>query len=378
MTETPSLIKLSHMASIVQQIAGGSATDIDAVSGFRHDRSTHAQLVEGSVLAWWLLAACDSNKSWHLLLPDRDSALFRYWMRAGLTTAAARHKLPIRYDNGDSDNLLDPQRLPGFDWEVFDYDDGTDTQQIRVIRDLENSQRRVPTRSSSGLHFPWLQRLKLYSSSLSASGYQRFLRDADTVIAELIDNVHRWSKSDSAFAVVSATRGGGARSWNRLHIVVADNGIGIPSALTSDLQALAAVHSASNTSGLDQLSDDDILQTLIFKAFGARELPNHNGHGLNATHIRAGQWVGAFDVLTIDRTGGVVRAGTRGLSPDRVETGRVPSMPGARGTLVHVMLQAIDGREIREEAAHDESLPFDTHDYDEAGRRLYDSFAVSV
>ena len=314
------------------------------------------------------------------MLPDRDSALFRYWMRAGLTAAATRQEVEIRCGNGDSGDLLDQQRLPGVDWEVFDYDDGAVTHQIRVIRDLENSQRRVPTRSSSGLHYPWLQRLKLYSSSLSASGYQRFLRDADTVIAELIDNVHRWSKADAAFAVVSVTRGGGARSWNRLHVIIADNGIGIPSALTSDLQALAAVHSASNAGDIDieRISDEDILQTLIFKAFGARELPNHNGHGLNATHIRAGQWVGAFDVLTIGRNGSVMRAGTRGLSPDRVETGQIPSMPGARGTLVHVMLQAIDGSEIREEAAHRESLPFDTHDYHEAGRLLYDSFAVSA
>ena len=376
MTEAPPLVKLSHLAEMVQGLAAGHGIDIDAISGFRHDRSTHAQLVEGSVMAWWLLSAYDSSKSWRLLLPDRDSALHRYWMRAGLPAAAARHRLLIRYADGQSDDPLDQQRLPGVDWEEFDYDDGSGTHHIRVIRDLENSQRMVPDLSSSGLHYPWLQLLKLDSPSLSPRGYLRFLSDADTVIAELIDNVHRWSKADSAFAVVSATRGGGERSWNRLHVVVADNGIGIPSALHNDLRALAAVHSASNAGALDQLSDSDILQTLVFKAFGARELPNHNGHGLNATHIRAGQWVGAFDVLTIDRTGRIVRAGTRGLSPERVETGEVPPMPGARGTLVHVMLQAIDKRETREQAAHEESLPFETHDYDEAGRRLYASFPV--
>ena len=378
MREHLPLIDLDHIAKMAQQLTAGTTTEIDAVSGFIHDRSTHAKLVEGSGLAWWLLGACQRSKDWQLMLPDRDSALFRYWMRTGLTAAATRQEVEIRCGNGDAGDLLDQQRLPGVDWEVFDYDDGAVTHQIRVIRDLENSQRRVPTRLSSGLQYPWLQRLKLYSSSLSASGYQRFLRDADTVIAELIDNVHRWSEADAAFAVVSVTRGGGARSWNRLHVVVADNGIGIPSALTNDLQALAAVRSASDAGTLGQLSDDDILQTLIFKAFGARDLPNHNGHGLNATHIRAGQWVGAFDVLTVDRTGTIMHAGTRGLSPDRVEAGRIPSLPGARGTLVHVMLQAIDESETREEAAHTESLPFDTHDYDEAGRRLYDSFAVSA
>jgi hypothetical protein len=364
------------MAKMVQRLAAGHGTDIDAITGFRHDRSTHKPLVEGSVLAWWLLSAYDSSRSWELLLPDLDSALHRYWMRTGLPAAATLHSLPIRYAGGDSDNPQDRQRLPGLDWEDFDYDDGSDTRHIRVIRDLESSQRRVPDLSSSGLHYPWLQLLKLDSPSLSSPGYLRFLSDADTVIAELIDNVHRWSEADSAFAVVSATRGGGERSWNRLHVVVADNGIGIPSALHNDLRALAAVHSASNVGDLDQLSDSDILQTLVFKAFGARELPNHNGHGLNATHIRAGQWVGAFDVLTINRTGRIVRAGTRGLSPEKVETGEVPLMPGARGTLVHVMLQAIDERETREQAAKGESLPFETHDYDEAGRCLYGSFPV--
>ena len=376
MPEAPPLINLRQTAGMVQRLAAGQGSDIDAVSGFRHDRSTHAHLVEGSVLAWWLLAACDSSRSWRLLFPDRDSALHRYWMRAGLPAAAAHHGLPIRYADGDCDDSVDQQRLPGVDWEESDYDDESGTRHIRMIRDLESSQRTVPGLSSSGLHYPWLQLLKLDSPSLSPPGYLRFLSDADTVIAELIDNVHRWSKADSAFAVVSVTRGGGKQSWNRLHVVVADNGIGIPSALHNDLHALAAVHSASDAGDLGQLSDSDILRTLVFKAFGARDLPNHNGHGLNATHIRAGQWVGAFDVLTIDRAGGIVRAGTRGLSPEGVEAGRVPPMPGARGTLVHVMLQAIDRRETRGQAAHEESLPFETDDYAEAGRLLYGPFPV--
>ena len=376
MREPLPLVDLNHVAKMAQQLAAGATTEIDTISGFRHDQSTHAKLVEGSGLAWWLLGVRDQSKGWELLLPDRESALFRYWVRAGLTAAASSHDLPIRCRSGDSDYQSKQERLPNVDWEIFDYNDGGDTRHIRLIRDLETSQRRVPSRASSGLRYSWLQRLDLFSPALSPDGYQRFLRDADTVMAELIDNVHRWSRADSAFAVVSVTRGGGTRSWNRLHIVVADNGIGIPSALRSDLRALAAVHRASNADDYDQLSDECILQTLIFKAFGARNLPNHNGHGLNASHIRAGQWVGAFDIVTVDGEGSIVRAGTRGLSPERVETGPAPSMPGASGTLVHVMLQAIDSKDVREEAAHGESLPFDTHDYDEAARRLYDSFAV--
>ena len=376
MRKSKPLVDLYYVAGIAQQLAAGVTTEIDVVSGFRHDRSTHAKLVEGSSLAWWLLGARDQSTTWELLLPDRDSALFRYWVRAGLTAVASSQNLPIRSQGGDSVDHFNETQLPNIDWDIFDYSDGVDTGHIRLIRDLETSQRMVPTPSSSGLRYSWLRSLNLLSPALSPNGYQRFLRDADTVMAELIDNVHRWSKADSAFAVVSVTRGGGARSWNRLHIVVADNGIGIPCALRSDLRALAAVHRASNLNDYDLLSDERILQTLIFKAFGSRDLPNHNGHGLNATHIRAGQWVGAFDIVTVDGEGSVVRAGTRGLSPDQVETGPAPTMPGASGTLVHVMMQAVESKDLRKEAAYDEALPFEIHGCDEAARHLYEPFSV--
>ena len=153
-----------------------------------------------------------------------------------------------------------------------------------------------------------------------------------------------------AYAVVSVTRGRrspsrSARQLEPLHVIVADNGVGIPSSLHRDAAAHEAVRAAGGAECASSFSDIELLRTLVFRAFGARKLANHNGYGLNATQIRAAQWVGALDILTIGTDGDILRLGTRGLSEASAEAdAALPELPGARGTLVHVMLQAVDQR----------------------------------
>ena len=251
-------------------------------------------------------------------------------------------------------------------------DDQRRADRLRIIPDLADLRRAVSRDAPPRLAFPWLSKLGLASSAITADGYQRFLADAGAVLRELIDNVHRWSQASSAFTAVSVTRGGAIEgteheSWNRLHIVVADAGIGIPAALRHDLAALHAVHQAAEDgTDIDVLDDRGLVTRLLRHAFGARQIPNHNGHGLNAAQIRAGQWVGALDVITCDSDGRPFRLGCRGLGQSALETDQVPlRLPGARGTVIHLMLQATDGREARRSAASAEELPFDDRPFEE-------------
>lgn len=342
------------------------------LSDFKQGRARHADLVTWSALAWRLLALESTGGRGSLVLPQRHSTSLRHLARSGVIAAA--HDLPIdlRHSDGrqfDYSHLFeDPERnhaqLPGTQWKAFDELDG---DELRVVPDLANPRHRIPPRSWSGLVYPWLGCLGLRSVALSGTGYGRFLSSADRVILELIQNVHWWSRADRAFAAVSVTKGGGGASWNRLHVVVADNGVGIPNAIRRSLAAYP-----DSASCFDSLSDLDILTKLLFRGRHGRGWANHDGDGIYKSQRRAAEWVGALDILTTDGNGAVLRAGTRGLDETSLETEPVPDIPGARGTLVHVMLQAVDDTDAREEAAREESLPFDTSDYDDTISVIYE------
>lgn len=382
---TDSLIHLAWVESAAQELL--SKSGVVDLSDLVHDRARHADLVPLSVFAWWLLSADTDVAGCTLVVPPAGSSPLRHIARAGVITAAMARGLSIGHADGttfdiahlQSDPSLHQGRLPGVDWEVLDELMAAD--RLRVIADLADERRKVPEQTSAVLHYPWLGNLGLESPAISKRGYKRFLADADTALAEVIDNVHRWSRATRAFAVASVTRGGQAEgadrlSWNRLHLVVADNGVGVPVALREDVEASQAVTDAA-VDGImspDELNDSDLLDRLLLYAFGYRQLRNHNGHGLNATQIRAGQWVGAVDVFTVGRDGLVLRKGSRGLDPTLgvgLESGTNLTLPRAHGTLVHVLLQAADKRDRREEAAGQEQLPFHVHDYDEATRFAY-------
>lgn len=357
------------------------------LSDLAHDRARHADLVPLSVFAWWILGTSLEVANSRLLVPPQGSAPLRHLARAGLITAASTRGVHIAHTDGTpfhishlySDPSRHQGRLPGVDWEVLD--ELVSADRLRVIADLADDRRKVPEPTTTGMHYPWLGSLGLESPAISKRGYRRFLADADTALAELVDNVHRWSGASRGLAVASATRGGqlGADerlSWNRLHLVVADNGVGVPTALRQDAQASQAVTDAAVDGVVSphHLSDSELLERLLMYAFGYRQLQHHNGHGLNATQIRAGQWVGAVDLITIGVDGAVLRKGSRGLDQTigiGLESETDVALPGASGTLVHVLLQATDARDSRARAADQEQLPFHIHDYNEATRCVY-------
>ena len=376
-------VDLARVEGEARRMADGES-EIN-LSDFKHDRARHADLVTWSALSWWLLSQDGDTANWSLVLPDRGSASLRHLVRAGIIAAAESRSIGLRYSDGQrfdfSDLSSSPDRsharLPGAQWQAFGELDG---DALRVIPDLASPRHRIPSPSWSGLIYPWLGCLKIRSSALSGPGYGLFLGAADKVISELIKNVHMWSTANRAFAAVSVTKGGGERgggrraSWNRLHIVVADNGIGIPSALQ---RYLAAYHDSD--SDFDSLDDLDILSKLIFSGREGRKLDHHDGDGIYKSQLSAAKWVGALDILTTNARGEILRVGTRGIDKESLEKApSTPAIPGAQGTLMHVLLQATDDESAREEAADDESLLFGTHDYNETTARLYQPILASA
>lgn len=362
--------------------AGGRSLDL---SNLIHGRATHAHLVPASVLSWWLLGTDLPLEGVELRVPGPGSAPLRHLARAGVITAAQSRGLRIAMPDGrefewrfiHSDPNLRVPQLSGVDWDTFD---DPQSDNLRVLRDLSDPGRVVPGRKDRRYAHPWLANMGLASAALSPEGYRRLLQNADTVLVELMDNVLRWSRAARAFASVSVTRGGGVAngqpmSWNRLHLVIADNGIGIPAALRGDLVALMAMKSAV---GCDELpsdwTDGVLVERLLRHAFGARKIPNHNGQGLNAAQIRAGQWIGTLDVVTIGTNGQAFRVASRGLAPSEFEVEDCEgSLPGARGTLIHLMLQGVDSSIARAEAAQAEKLEFDIDSFE---RQSSDAFAL--
>ena len=327
---------------------GRGETDVIDLAGLGHGRGRHVDLTILSAIAWWLMSTDLNASCWTCRVPHPGSAPFLHLARSGVLTAALlrgtrivdESNRPLDLATLSADHGKGQARLPLVDWEVMD--ELTEGEGLRIVPDLADP-RRAPRRPvGHKFAYPWLAKLGLASAAISATGYQRFVSDADLVLMEIIDNVHRWSTASSAFAVVSTTRGSTDEgNCNRLHMVVADDGIGIPAAIRADLVALEAVHRASGETGdVDRMTDPEIVERLMRFAFGNRMLANHNGHGLNVAQVQAGKWVGSLDVLTIGVDGACFLRGSRGVNPAKFDAQDSLSFPGVRGTLIHILLQA--------------------------------------
>lgn len=383
-TTRANTVDLLDIERLAAALSRGDTDTID-LAGLVHDQATHSDLVPASVLAWWILSTTLPAHRWTLVLPPPGSAPLRHLARSGVISAARSRRCRVQHETGElfewryvlSDLTKHETRLPGIDWEVLD--ELTSGDRLRILDDLADGRRSIPTSQPGKLRYPWIAKLGAGSSSISPDGYRRFLADADAVLVELIDNVFRWSEAGHGVALASVTRGGGADdtgeiSWNRMHIVVIDAGIGIPTALRRDVEALAAVRTAvDGTEPIGDVSDHDLVERLLRHAFGNRNITNHNGHGLNVAQIRAGQWIGTFDVVTVasEAFGGQpFRRGCRGLDPEVLEADdHELRLPGVSGTLVHLMLQATDQNRVREAAAAAEELPFNAIDFEERASR---------
>lgn len=298
-----------------------------------------------------------SGKPAHLVLPEKRAARI-VLARTGVIFAASLRGLALRLSGqavSPSTALVDSSRilgesplLPGFDWKRFDdllTDQATVDDplvRLRVVSDLADTARRPPQLDDQERRYRWIDNLGA-TTSLDSVAAQRFNADADQVLFEAVDNVHEWSRAVRAMACCAVTRGGGGASHDRLHILIADDGVGVGASVTERLRK----------QGLDDWQNDDkvrkfaaktecspieaMLHQLVSEARHARlAQPLDPGQGLHAVGLLSGQWHGSFCLMTGDGTDctWVRRVG----EGKQLEMGTVSSP--VRGTMIHVTLNA--------------------------------------
>lgn len=313
------------------QSANSSTLDLSAELGSRVD------LRPACVDAWRLLSATNVTS---VVLPS-DLVQRRALARSGAITAALRAGAALVVDGStvSLEEALDVDSpLPGIDWKT--YTGSEDLRRLRIIDDLERPQRRPPEPLPDGRRYRWIDGLR--AATALGSDAARFNGDADQVLYEAISNVSRWSKASAAFASFSMTAGGGNDSFNRVHIVVADNGVGIIDSVDQrrfarrlsnwrdeqSIQDLAEQHDCSVEAAL--------VLHLVEDAYGNRSVAStQDGHGLHTSGVLARQWSGSFDLRTAGTKKEIVVSRT-GRDPFEVTENVLRSA----GTLFHVTLEA--------------------------------------
>jgi hypothetical protein len=323
------------------------------LSNLVHDKKAHAAAGRLLFLGWWLLGTARPPKS--IILPTTVAAR-RVLCRFGVLFAAMRRNVPLVLDGVEVSvvaalrgNDRDVGTLPGFDWKNYDdlvVDRSADfledrSSRLRVITDLEDPARRPLAPNEDGRRYHWVDGLG--ASTTPGSARTRFYGDVDQVLYEVISNVHEWAEAEMAIAACSVTLGGGAESHNRLHIVVMDNGVGIPERVSRQRTERglrpweddAKVRHISSRLGISELGA--LLHLIFDEAFGARSLePIDHGHGLHSVGALAHQWTGTVNLFTAGPQG---CSWMRRIGRDDWRFSDFPSA-GCSGTTLHVTLEA--------------------------------------
>lgn len=329
--------------------------DLD-LSPVAHDRYQHADPSAFTAMTWALLGSDALPR--RILLPEALSAR-RAIARSGLLFAAERRSIPFLMNEQPLSlasalrhplQRADAAVLPGYDWkrgdELLTTDDGEVEDRLtrlRVIPDLEDSARRPPAPDEEQRRYRWIDNTGA-TAALSGVDPKTFNADADQVLYEAVDNVHEWAGASAAMACCTVTRGGGAKSYNRFHVAVVDNGVGIEQSIEDrrtirDLPPWkrdSKILEVGETEGVSSL--EALLRLLVCEAYGGRSVqPTDKGQGLHAVGVLAVQWLGTFKIFTAD---GLVCTwvGRSGPNAD-LASGQFEAR-GLRGTALHVTLDA--------------------------------------
>ena len=297
--------------------------------------STPTIQMEDLKQALWLLSTQDLPPK--VVLPS-SPIIRRRLARSGLVFAADRRGIPLEIEGetvpvhtalgvGAVDQTLGFER---FDLETSD--------RMRVMSTLEN--REPPKPDPYGRRYYWMDSL---GAATDRESRESFERHSDQCLFEFVDNVYRWSGAQQALAVVSATTGGGHDSHNRLHIVVADNGVGILGSVRKKAESLAA--RGERTACLSDGTEPDykiavsVVSDLLEASFGERSVIGATGgHGLSTVAKHATEWNGTMNVISTFAPGQGTHHGRRGRS-GKWDDGKFKH-EGMQGTLVHLTLDA--------------------------------------
>lgn len=331
--------ELEPIVSVCQGSLSSGNLDLTSFGGTRHG---HASQVAAACVGWWLLGSDEHPQT--LRVPMSGQEVLH---RGGVVSVAEALGLDVSVSDGgpSADGTLEGLAIPARP---------TPPERFVPISDLASPENSPPEPDEHGRRYLWIRSLVPASERLGAHR-DVAASDAARTLYELVDNVHRWANAQKGFATVSTTKGGGSESFDRLRIVVMDDGRGIISSVLDDPTVL-------DLPGALQSAPEGLLLHFMVKAFGERDVPNHNGHGLNVTELLAGYWTGRVDLLSADnRNEGLVHH-ARSTVGRGVESCESFQFPGARGTLAVVTLNLTRVETERVGIASDE--PADLLDLD--------------
>jgi hypothetical protein len=338
------------VAAAAKVSQAGGVLDLSKVV---HGKNVHASAAPMLFLGWWLLGADHLPSS--LALPATVAAR-RVLARFGILFAAQRRGVPLTLNGSEvsvvaalRENDRNVGTLPGFDWKNYD-DLIADTSgvyledqasRLRVIADLEDPARSPVEPDDHGRRYYWVDGLG--ASTALGLERQRFNGDVDQVLFESISNVHEWADANRALATCSVTLGGGVESHNRLHIVVIDDGVGIPERVSRQ-RARRGLESWQDDTKVQEISRSlglslhgSLLHLIFDEAFGARALePIDEGHGLHTVGFLAHQWTGTVNLFT---SSGQAFSWMRRIGRDEWRFNEL-AFDGCKGTALHVTLEA--------------------------------------
>lgn len=220
-------------------------------------------------------------------------------------------------------------------------------RRMRLFADLHKPYRnpsrptlgRVRETDNRGRTYFWIDSLGA-AAGLEPRDARHFNQAADRIYLELVDNVHRWSESSRAISTVSVTDGG-TDSFRRLHLVVADNGIGILGSLRKKMEMSHNAAGSSSEEWRTQERATAVIQKLWDQGFGDRCLPwavhATAGHGFNEIQKLVNLWSGTINISTdmgISQVISLQRIRNKSWSH------LVRHCPNVHGTIIHVTLEA--------------------------------------
>lgn len=352
---------------VMRMCAASVAGELPVIDlrGIAHDQRHHQQLLPMAALSWWLLSAAPRTM---VLLPEDQTALLPL-ARAGLLFVLSRDDVRQTTAASWRGKQFDLEVLRGdaqielyIDWPP--YAGLGRLPDLLAVRDLELPTRTPPPAALENRHYTWVDALSQAARrgsddpeggplgaawQLAARGFNG---DTDQVLYELVSNVHYWAFQNTAVSdrravgICSISRG----KTDRMHIVVMDNGCGIPAGVTK-AQAEGRRHGADwRREAVEiaptELHDDPaaaLIHVLTQEAHGDRNIDRQaEGCGLFTSRVLAERHQGGFHLLT---SGGLDHLSDEVLQHDRAQ-GRQPrtsrlSLPGARGTLALATLALV-------------------------------------
>lgn len=355
------------LADVTRMCAAADAGELPVIDlrSVEHGQSHHQQLLPVAVLTWWLLSATPRTT---VILPDEHTALLPL-ARSGLLFALSRDDVRENTTAIWRDRTFDLEVLRGdaqielyIDWPP--YAGLGRLPDLLAVRDLELPTRTPPPAALENRHYTWVDALTQAARrgsgdretgpldaawQLAARGFNG---DTDQVLYELVSNVHYWAFQNvpvserRAVGVCSISRG----KTDRMHIVVMDNGCGIPAGVTkaqadgrrrgADWRREAVEVAPS------ELHDDPaaaLIHVLTQEAHGDRNIDRQaEGCGLFTSRVLAERHRGTFHLLT---SGSPDTAGGEVVQHDRQQE-REPKtsrlcLPGVRGTLAVATLNLV-------------------------------------